>query len=42
MKKSDHKDLALFFIVFYWARIYAIGRIGEFVLARLRPVSRRA
>jgi hypothetical protein len=30
------------FIVLYWARIYAIGRIGEFILARLRPASSRA
>jgi uncharacterized membrane protein len=28
--------------VLYWARIYAIGRIGEFILARLRPASSRA
>lgn len=34
--------LAAFFIVLYWARIYAIGRIGEFILARLRPASGRA
>jgi cytoskeletal protein CcmA (bactofilin family) len=34
--------LTAFFIVLYWARIYAIGRIGEFILARLRPASSRA
>ena len=34
--------LTAFFIVLYWARIYAIGRIGEFILARLRPASGRA
>jgi len=33
--------LTAFFIVLYWARIYAIGRIGEFILARLRPASSR-
>lgn len=31
--------LAAFFIVLYWARIYAIGRIGEAILGRLRPNS---
>ena len=32
--------LTAFFIVLYWARIYAIGRIwGEFILARLRLAS---
>ena len=34
--------LTAFLIVLYWARIYAIGRIGEFILARLRPASGRA
>ena len=34
--------LTAFFIMLYWARIYAIGRIGEFILARLRPASSRA
>jgi hypothetical protein len=34
--------LAAFFIMLYWARIYAIGRIGEFILARWRPASSRA
>ena len=34
--------LTAFFIVLYWVRIYAIGRIGEFILARLRPASSRA
>ena len=34
--------LAAFFILLYWARIYAIGRIGESILARLRPASSRA
>ena len=34
--------LTAFFIVLYWARIYAIGRIGEFILARWRPASSRA
>jgi cytoskeletal protein CcmA (bactofilin family) len=34
--------LTAFFIMLYWARIYAIGRIGEFILARLRPASGRA
>ncbi|HEY7322441.1 MAG TPA: polymer-forming cytoskeletal protein [Candidatus Binatia bacterium] len=33
--------LTAYFIVLYWARIYAIGRIGEFILARLRPASSR-
>ena len=31
-----------FFILLYWSRIYAIGRIGESILARLRPASSRA
>ena len=30
-----------FFILLYWSRIYAIGRIGESILARLRPASTR-
>ena len=34
--------LTAFLIVLYWARIYAIGRIGEFILARLRPAAGRA
>jgi cytoskeletal protein CcmA (bactofilin family) len=34
--------LTAFFIMLYWARIYAIGRIGEFIFARLRPASSRA
>ena len=34
--------LTAFFIMLYWARIYAIGRIGEAVLGRLRPNSGRA
>ena len=34
--------LAAFFILLYWSRIYAIGRIGESILARLRPASSRA
>lgn len=34
--------LAGFFILLYWSRIYAIGRIGESILARLRPSSSRA
>ncbi len=34
--------LAAFFILLYWSRIYAIGRIGESILARLRPTSSRA
>jgi cytoskeletal protein CcmA (bactofilin family) len=34
--------LTAFFIVLYWARIYAIARIGEFILGRLRPASGRA
>jgi cytoskeletal protein CcmA (bactofilin family) len=34
--------LVAFFILLYWARIYAIGRIGEWILARLRPASSRA
>jgi len=33
--------LTAFFILLYWARIYAIGRIGEAVLGRLRPNSGR-
>jgi hypothetical protein len=31
-----------FFILIYWSRIYAIGRIGESILTRLRPASSRA
>lgn len=34
--------LVAFFILLYWSRIYAIGRIGEAILARLRPGSSRA
>jgi cytoskeletal protein CcmA (bactofilin family) len=34
--------LAGFFILLYWSRIYAIGRIGELILMRLRPASSRA
>jgi cytoskeletal protein CcmA (bactofilin family) len=34
--------LAAFFILLYWARIYAIGRIGETILARLRRTSGHA
>jgi cytoskeletal protein CcmA (bactofilin family) len=34
--------LAAFFILLYWSRIYAIGRIGESILARLRPTPSRA
>jgi hypothetical protein len=34
--------LVAFFILLYWSRIYAIGRIGESILARLRPASNRA
>ncbi len=34
--------LAAFFILLYWSRIYAIGRIGEAILTRLRPASSRA
>jgi len=34
--------LVAFFILLYWSRIYAIGRIGESILARLRPASSRA
>jgi hypothetical protein len=34
--------LTAFFIMLYWVRIYAISRIGEFILARLRPASSRA
>jgi cytoskeletal protein CcmA (bactofilin family) len=34
--------LFAFFILLYWSRIYAIGRIGELILARLRPASSRA
>jgi hypothetical protein len=34
--------LAAFFILLYWSRIYAIARIGEAILARLRPASSRA
>ena len=28
-----------FFILLYWTRIYAIGRIGEAIIGRLRPNS---
>ena len=34
--------LVAFFILLYWSRIYAISRIGESILARLRPASSRA
>jgi hypothetical protein len=34
--------LFAFVILLYWSRIYAIGRIGESLLARLRPASSRA
>jgi cytoskeletal protein CcmA (bactofilin family) len=34
--------LFAFFIMLYWSRIYAIARIGESILARLRPASSRA
>ena len=34
--------LFAFFILLYWSRIYAIGRIGESILARWRPASSRA
>jgi cytoskeletal protein CcmA (bactofilin family) len=34
--------LAAFFILLYWARIFAISRIGEATLGRLRPNSGRA
>ena len=34
--------LTAFFIMLYWVRIYAIGRIGEFIIAHLRPASSRA
>jgi len=34
--------LTAFFIMLYWVRIYAIGRIGEAILGRLRPNSGRA
>jgi len=34
--------LAGFFILLYWSRIFAIARIGESILARLRPASSRA
>jgi cytoskeletal protein CcmA (bactofilin family) len=33
--------LTAFFILLYWSRIYAIGRIGESILIRLRPASSR-
>ena len=33
--------VAAFFILLYWSRIYAIARIGEAILARLRPASSR-
>ena len=42
MPNADICVLTAFFIVLYWVRIYAIGRIGEFILARLRPASSRA
>ena len=34
--------LAAFLLLLYWSRIYAIARIGEAILARLRPASGRA
>jgi cytoskeletal protein CcmA (bactofilin family) len=34
--------LAAFFIMLYWGRIYAIARIGEAILGRLRPNSGQA
>ena len=34
--------LFAFFILLYWSRIYAIGRIGESILTRLRPGSSHA
>jgi cytoskeletal protein CcmA (bactofilin family) len=34
--------MAAFFILIYWSRIYAISRIGEAILGRLRPESSRA
>lgn len=34
--------LGALFILLYWSRIYAIGRIGEAILARTRPASSRA
>ena len=34
--------LPAFFIMLYWVRIYAISRIGEAILGRLRPNSGRA
>jgi cytoskeletal protein CcmA (bactofilin family) len=34
--------VAAFFILLYWSRIYAISRIGEAILNRLRPASSRA
>ncbi|HEY7554467.1 MAG TPA: polymer-forming cytoskeletal protein [Candidatus Binatia bacterium] len=34
--------LVAFFILLYWSRIYAIGRIGDSILAHLRPASSRA
>jgi cytoskeletal protein CcmA (bactofilin family) len=33
--------LAAFFILLYWSRIYVIGRIGESIVARLRPATSR-
>ena len=33
--------LLAFFILLYWSRIYAIGRIGESILGRLRPAASR-
>lgn len=34
--------LFAFFILLYWSRVYAIGRIGESILTRFRPGSSRA
>ncbi len=34
--------LSALFILLYWSRIYAIARIGEAILARLRPASSRS
>jgi cytoskeletal protein CcmA (bactofilin family) len=34
--------LVAFFIMLYWSRIYAIGRIGDAILGRLRPNSSQA
>lgn len=33
--------VAAFFILLYWSRIYAIARIGESIVARLRPATNR-